>query len=162
MWVKIANFGVGGLREVGFYQNTNLLLVLSSDGRGLFDCLKGEKIARDYVDYYSEKWNSETGLVEGIGNLSGEMVVCGGFEFPDVLDKETPEGDKVIIVERWDGTHILIKNNYTTHKLIKNPYDTERAYGFSKTGETFVFATSCDLQIWVKTSANNSNSPSDF
>ncbi|MCU0443883.1 MAG: hypothetical protein MUE85_03125 [Microscillaceae bacterium] len=150
MWQKIANFGVGGLREIGFYQNTNLLLVLSSNGRGLFDCLSGEKIARDYEDYYSEKWDYETGLVEGIGILAGKQVVCGGFEYPDILDKKTTGGDQVLIKELGNNTHILIQNNHSTTYLLTNPYDTERAFGFSRTGETFVFATSADLVICVQ------------
>lgn len=56
---QFKHFSVGGLTEVGFSEtNPNLLLVISGNGRGLFDCSKLEKIERDYnndfeIDYSS-------------------------------------------------------------------------------------------------------------
>ena len=67
MWQKRNNWTIGGLLEIGFKPNSDLLMVLSSQGRGIFDCLKDEKIGRDYFDYYMEKWDSEQGIVEGFG-----------------------------------------------------------------------------------------------
>lgn len=157
MWNKIALYGVGGLREIGFYKNTNLILVLSGQGRGLFDCSTGEKIARDKSDYYTEKWDSNTGIVEGIADLKDELIICGGFEYPDKLNKETYYGDKISIKKEtrkiWNGSNaeceiIYIESNNDKVEVYFSAYGINRAFGFSNTGETFVMATSSDLHIW--------------
>lgn len=49
-WTEPALFVVGGLTEVGFSESGEYLLLVSSSGRGLIDCTKLEKIARDYDD----------------------------------------------------------------------------------------------------------------
>ena len=51
-WVPRVKRAVGGLTEVAFSRNYNhLLLIISSSGRGVLDCLSGEIIARDYEEY---------------------------------------------------------------------------------------------------------------
>ena len=46
-WKKTI-FAIGGLSEIGFSkQNPNLLLVISSQGRGLIDCQNSKLIERD-------------------------------------------------------------------------------------------------------------------
>ena len=52
-WKLVASVAIGGLRSVGFDRNSDNLLVVSSQGRGVLDCITGEKIARDYDEYYS-------------------------------------------------------------------------------------------------------------
>jgi len=42
-WKSMGKFAVGGLTEIGFSKNTELLLVISSSGRGVIDCAWGEK-----------------------------------------------------------------------------------------------------------------------
>lgn len=67
-WKKVASFGIGGLTEVGYAPDSDLLLVVSSQGRGVFNCISGEKIARDCED--SLDFIDETKLVAlGIGPL---------------------------------------------------------------------------------------------
>jgi len=97
MWIKNETFAVGGLREIGFRKNTDFLLVLSADGRGLFDCLAGQKKARNSDDYYSDYWNSETGLIDGFDIFKNEKIHCGGFEHPNTLSKTTVDGWAIIV-----------------------------------------------------------------
>ncbi|MGV3611479.1 MAG: hypothetical protein ACO1N0_11045 [Fluviicola sp.] len=159
MWKRKKHFGIGGLREIGFYAETNYLLVLSSQGRGLFDCLTGEKIARDPYDYYSEEWNPDTGLVKGIGFLSDKEMECGGFEYRDVLVKEIGNSLKTEVVkeirEIWNKEVkeievLYLVDNGTKTEIYAFPYGIDRAYGFSKNGTCFVLGTSGDLFIWIK------------
>ncbi|QKZ04049.1 hypothetical protein [Pseudomonas eucalypticola] len=49
-WIEAARYCVAGLFDIGFHRDSELLLVVSSSGRGVFDCLTGAKIARDYAD----------------------------------------------------------------------------------------------------------------
>jgi hypothetical protein len=53
-WKKIANHAVGGLFQIGYAEDSDLLLVLSHNGRGIFDCLTGERIARDTKDAFDQ------------------------------------------------------------------------------------------------------------
>lgn len=46
-WRCTGSFSVGGLIDVGFGTHSDLLMVISGTGRGVFDCLTGEKVARD-------------------------------------------------------------------------------------------------------------------
>jgi hypothetical protein len=51
-WKRVATVAIGGLRSLGFDQESENLLILSSQGRGVIDCLTGEKIARDDEEFY--------------------------------------------------------------------------------------------------------------
>lgn len=160
-WTKINSFAVGGLREMGFYKDTNFLMVMSND-RGIFDCFKGEKVGRDYSDYYSEKWNSDTGMVDGFDFMVGERVHCGGFEHPDVLRKTTKDNWKTIVKndkrpdyrdQLVDGEIMFLINENTREEieLMTFLYGIDRGYGFSNNNNCFVIATSSDLHIWKRT-----------
>lgn len=159
MWKLKSDFAIGGLREMGFYQDTNYLLLLSSQGRGLFDCLAGEKIARDSYDYYSEEWDSNTGLVKGIGKLSDKEIKCGGFEYADILDKEigkylktetSKEKRKIWNGEIQEVDVLYIRDNAEKIEIYSTPYGLDRAFGFSKNGKCFVLGISSNLYIWTK------------
>jgi hypothetical protein len=91
MWTKIGYQHVGGLREIGFFENSDNLLVLGGSGRTVFNCLSNEKIARDRVDYYTEKWNWKSGIIEGFEQFKNQKVICSGFEYKDNLKKETAD-----------------------------------------------------------------------
>lgn len=50
-WVRRTGLWiVGGALQVGYAEDSDLLLVFSHAGRGIFDCLTGERLARDRHD----------------------------------------------------------------------------------------------------------------
>jgi hypothetical protein len=49
-WIASAVHAIGGLTEIGFADDTDLLLVVSHQGRGVLDCHTGQRIARDWYD----------------------------------------------------------------------------------------------------------------
>jgi len=159
MWHKTGNWAIGGLQEIGFNSNSDLLMVLSSQGRGIFDCVKNEKIGRDYFDYYMENWDSDLGIVEGFGILKDEKIKCGGFEAPDILKKETKDGWKIKIEKairpNWKKEDVMSNVLYLTNKEINEKIEIyyfhskiDRGYGYSETGNSFVIGTSSNLLIW--------------
>lgn len=161
MWTKLNTWAIGGLREIGFKSNTDFLMVLSSQGRGLFDCLKNEKIARDPYDYYNMDWDSETGKVEGVGILESEEIICGGFEHPNVLQQSTEDGWKTLIKTElrpnWKNEALPAEVLYLQNDLINQNqelaffhYGLDRGFGFSDTGLSFVIGTSSDLYIFTR------------
>lgn len=48
----IGGSAVGGLTDIGFVPGTDDLLVVSSQGRGLFDTLTSENISRHYAEFF--------------------------------------------------------------------------------------------------------------
>ncbi|MBX7174913.1 MAG: hypothetical protein K1X72_28310 [Pyrinomonadaceae bacterium] len=66
IWKKVNSFAIGGLTQVGYAPNSDILLVVSHQGRGIFDCLIGEKIARDYDSETDQTWE-QTVKLEGDG-----------------------------------------------------------------------------------------------
>jgi hypothetical protein len=70
-WSLITSISVGGLRSVGFDRHTDVLLVVSSQGRGIIDCRSGEKLARDDEEYFEGEEHLEA---EGIGLLQGKII----------------------------------------------------------------------------------------
>ena len=161
MWIKRNSWAIGGLRELGFKPDTDYLMVLSSQGRGLFDCLKNEKIARDPYDYYNMEWNSETGKVKGIGIFEGEEIICGGFEFPNVFPSSTTDGWVISIKTElrlnWKNEELPAEVLYLRNDLSNQNqelaffhYGLDRGYGFSDTGRSFVIGTSSDLCVFTR------------
>ncbi len=76
-WRRVAAHSVGGLTDVGFADSSDLLLVISSAGRGLFDCVTGDRIARDpSEDFVFDAYNLSA---EGIGPIAGNRVRTAGL-----------------------------------------------------------------------------------
>lgn len=161
MWSKIGHQAVGGLLEVGFVENTDYLIVLGSSGRTIFNCITNEKTARDRQDYYVENWDPETGVVEGFDLFEGKSIICGGFEYPDQILKETSDYWSIKITEELrpnykkeiKSAEVMTLFNSKNNKEIEVEvfhYSITRAYGFSKTGRSFIIAHSHGVDIWTR------------
>ncbi len=159
-WRQVAAIAVGGLRAVGFDRGSELLLIVSSGGRGVVDCQTGAKLARDDADYYKDAQNLEA---EGIGPLEGKAVriagVCGGG-----LTNWTADGWSMELVTlHWPTQEVLLMEPYSTlydslqgkpNRFHKIGSDSEfRAYGFSSSGRTLVLATSSEVLSFVRDDA---------
>ena len=75
-WEIAGKFVVVGLLDVGFDRDSELLLVSSSSGLGVIDCVTGQKVARDnsetlFTDRYLE--------CQGIGPLEGKTIRMAGI-----------------------------------------------------------------------------------
>lgn len=91
-WQLVCEASVGGLLSVGFARNTELILVTSSQGRGVFDSTTGERIARDTEENFPEDpFNLEAA---GIGPLDGQMIRIAGI-YGGGLPKVCPDGWKL-------------------------------------------------------------------
>ena len=86
-WTRKCEFAVGGLEYFGFAESSDILFVLSSQGRGLIDMSKNEKIARDDAfDYPSD----------------GALLTSRGF---DVL-----EGKTIWLAGKYGGSMLPVSN----------------------------------------------------
>lgn len=160
-WIYIGFQPVGGLREIGFIENSDFLMVLGGGGRTVFDCLTSVKYARDRFDYYSEKWDASTGIIEGFDQFKNLKILCGGFEYKDILEKTTVDNweAKVRAEKRYDyrnqlqNAEVLYLQNTQTKKEIAVQvfhYGITRAFGFSPTNISFVVAESHGIYFWKR------------
>ena len=156
-WVHKATFAIGGLIGVGYAEDSDLLLVHSSQGRGVFDCLAGTKIARDYDDE-NDTFDEIHLTAEGIGPLEGQTIRMAGlygggltkvsFDSWHLLDMTLDWPDRSVFLELPFKSIYEGVENCT--KLEDDGACELRTYGFSQTGKSFVIALSCQVAIFSR------------
>lgn len=155
-WTCVTSAGVGGLTAVGYARDTDLLLVTSSQGRGVFDCLTGERVARDpNMEFLEDTGNLETA---GIGPLAGQLIRMSGI-FGGGLPVVTADGWQAErLVLQWPAESLILVPPEASifgglynkpSQFLKISVESEvRAWGFSPTGHSLVLATSSDVTIY--------------
>lgn len=154
-WQQVTILPVGGLRAVGYDRHSDLLLIVSSQGRGVVDCLSGQKVARDYEEYHGDEKHLEA---EGIGPLAGKTIYMTGLHgggLPlqtedtwrlEIVTLDWPVNDIFLFApSSWIYGSFVAKPDHS----VKLASEAElRACGFSHTGCSFVIATASDLTIY--------------
>ena len=158
-WQIKTAISVGGLESVGFDLHSDNLLIVSSQGRGVVNCLTGEKTARDYDD---DNWDVQKYCryleAEGIGELAGKNITMaglygGGLPICTEDDWELysitlnwPE-EMIILVEPGSDLYGSVCNRPDNFVLIERDACI-RAYGFSHSNRSFVIATTSDVTVY--------------
>ena len=157
-WRKLPAVHAGGLEHVGFGKQGDLLLLVSTAGRGVVNCLTGENLARDYTDYFPDSGTLEA---EGIGPLDGCSVRVAGI-FGSGLSCYTNDGWNI---ERhplsWPDDELILCP--PGHSMLWQPPNAATkatkllplisslvAFGFSPTGKSLVIASSSDVTIYYR------------
>jgi hypothetical protein len=153
-WTRLAVHAIGGLTEVGFADESDLLLVVSAQGRGVFDGRTGERVARDRTEP-DEGWYDERRLrAFGIGPLEGRLIRLAGLHGGGLLRGGRDGWWVDDITLDWPDVSLLLGGPWGwiydgTTSFVKLSVEREvRAFGFSDTGESFVIATSSDLAVF--------------
>lgn len=154
-WRK-QSFAVGGLWAVGFGSGSDLLLVVSVNGRGVFDCLSGERVARDPGD---DAYDEDSETVAGLGPLAGSRVEMNGTGGGIVTRRILPLASQ----DGWVVANTLPPAGSREAVFLRTPTtsgDAEwskiaeaeevRAIGFSPTDRTLVVAEPHTLHVWCR------------
>ncbi len=146
---------IGGLLEVGFAPVSELLIVVSPEGRGVFDCSTGERVARDY-DIDLKQWADPIRLTaEGIGPLGEQTVRMAGI-WGGGLPLFTADGWNLNAIPLSLVEYIAllcppqtdIYSDKTFDQCLKIYMgDPIRACGFSDTGRSFVVAEGSGVSL---------------
>lgn len=159
-WQLVKSVAVGGLTHVGYANDSDLLLVISHQGRSVIDCLTGNKLARDYEEDFEDLDEIKL-IAPGIGPIEKQNIRISGLSgggLPNITD----DGWHIeTIALPWPKyfvflSHLSQHNARETHWLeaATKVGDSEaceiHACGFSETGKTFVIARSCDLDIFSR------------
>ncbi len=161
---RLTRIPIGGLLGVGFATNpTNghdLIMVVSSQGHGLFDALSGKKIARDRnPDPDLETPTGPDLSCPGIGPLTGSQVRIAGL-FGGGLHSTTDDGWTLdVVAPDWPHHRVLLSED---GGLCRGPagehwwnifhanYSELRTAGFSPSGRTLVIATSSVITLFIR------------
>lgn len=157
-WRRVGEHSVGGLTDIGFANDSDLLIVLSGQGRGLFDCTTGERVGRDHsTDYPHDERNLTT---TGFGVLNGQAIRTAGLAGGG-LPTGTHDGwcvhrfalhwPEEILLLTPPGHWIYGDAPSMGSDFYRLGADSEvRAFGFSPTGRSLIIATGSDLVILTK------------
>ena len=147
-WRNARTYAVGGLFEVGYAPASDLLLVHSANGRGIFDCITAERLARD--DEEPMDTSDPIRLTaQGFGPLDGQSIRMAGL-FGGALPLTTTDHHRLEEHSPdWPNRAILLVKPDRSKTPAGDDGECElRAFGFSETGRSFVIATSCELVIF--------------
>ena len=143
---------------MGFADGTDLLLVISWNGRGVFDCQTGTRIARDYHEM-DESWYNPVQLSAlGIGPLAGVTIRLAGLHgggLPVVtadgwsVEVAYPDWPDGVVILEPPGTSVYIEDRAIGCVKVAD-IESARGYGFSGTGRTLVVSESHTLQIFTR------------
>lgn len=162
MWELKNTYAIGGLENIGYAPHQDHLLVLSSQGEGLFNCITGERIARvRNGDDWWERLNQETNTITGFDLLSNIKISTYGLHGEDNLPKITkdgwslkisdPEPDDLPFEKYLVQKIYLVSPNQKEKTLIAKDGPCElRAFGFSDTGNSLIVALSCEIVIYSR------------
>lgn len=159
-WRIVSTAFVGGLIEVGYAPKSDLVLVVSHDGRGGFDAKTGEHLARDRSPSTDPWFDPISMTASGIGPLEGVVIRLAGLSGGG-LPKSTADGWRLETAYLdWPDACVFISSPGA------NPFDEQRsagctripindgtelrACGFSETGRTFVIATNSDIVFYCR------------
>src|SRR5688572_2281413 len=145
MWTHKETFAIGGLENVGFIPYQDYLIVLSSNGEGIFDCLTGQRIARNHNNYeWNNRFNDESMIIKGFDLFADSEIQTSGLHGADKLKKEW-KGWRL----KEQGHEIVLLSPNMKRKIVLDDDICElRCFGFSDTGKSFVVASSCELIIY--------------
>ena len=157
-WRQVVSHAVGGLTEVGFASRSDLLLVVSSQGRGLFDGRSEELAARDPAPP-DDGWYDEVRLTAlGIGPIGDQLVRLAGLHGGGLsactddgwaITRIAPDWPLESIVLDPPGSSVLYEGHDRGCTRIAEGFEM-RAYGFSETGLSLVVASSDHVELWCR------------
>ena len=130
-----------------------MLLVVSHEGRGVYDCLSGQRVALDKNEDIWPDHDKDANTFSGVGPLLGVRIKTHGLYGGDGLVKQNHDGDRLTMHE----DELWLEPVRGERELVLDLSKSEvRAHGFSPTGKSFVVGTSTDLAIWTDGSTEDS------
>jgi hypothetical protein len=156
-WRFVASVAVGGLTHVGYSPESDTVLVLSSQGRGVIDCLTGTKVARDYEEFFPGLEESRL-QCPGIGPLADRKIRIAGLTGGGLPTMKHDGWHLEALALPWPRYFVFLSRPFksvldgleSTTKVGDEGACEYRAHGFSDTGNSFVIALSCELNIYSR------------
>jgi len=164
LWYHRNTFAIGGLQNVGYAKAQDILIVLSTQGQGLFNCISGEKIARLNNDLgWLEHFDEITNSIAGFDCLKDIIIPTSGLYGTNCLARQTNDGWSLTTtksINKFIANNSIISHS-VTQIYLTTPNEEKyflgedgacelRAFGFSDTFKSLIVATSCELIIYSR------------
>ena len=154
-WKLLGTIAIGDIMEVGFAEDSEMLLVLSGHDRELIDCHSGRRVARDPGVEHRSSWYGAHDLIgNGFGPMSGRQVRLAGVGGGG-LARITRDGWGAVRAPiDWPDEFLLLTAPYSSifhpeaqfWKLAAAHEPV--AWGFSYTGKSLIAATAEGVTIF--------------
>jgi hypothetical protein len=157
-WRHLTSLHVGGVQAVGFSEREEYLLVISADGRGLFELPSGARVARDY-DFGGPWWDIVRLKARALDPIGDEWVTVAGIHGGGLLHV-TPDGWSLErIAPDWPNEYVFLfppgaspfgpSGRAPYSNLGPSPEgESIRVYGFSASGLYFIIATGSEVLLF--------------
>jgi hypothetical protein len=159
-WARLGDVPIIGITEIGFAEDSELLLVLSGHGREVIDCRSLARPARDYSMEHRSAWYGRHDLIGmGFGPLSNRHVALSGA-FGGGLPTVTRDGwGAARVPVDWPDEYLLLVAPFSSirhpsaqfWKLLASRDSV--AWGFSYSGRSLVAATVEGVSIFSRSQA---------
>ncbi len=158
-WRAAGVFAVPALEAVGFDRSSELLLIISGEGRGVIDCSTGEKIARKHGPLEPDTFAGPLQAM-GIGPLEGQQIATAGKKGGGLM-RTTHDGWALEIVTlEWPRAEILLvpprtslfacqEDEHARFSRIESHPELHTC-GFSFSGRSLAIAAGDDLTIYCR------------
>jgi hypothetical protein len=153
-WIRKGSFSVGGFEYFGFTESSDLLVVISSQGRSIIDMSTNEKVARDH----STEFPLDEVLLtsEGFDILEGKTIKLAGKYGGSILPTINRAGESLVRASPlYPCEDILFQppfENCFNQRFNKNCVRIYRGflycYGFSFSGKYFVASDDGGITYW--------------
>ena len=158
-WTRKGYFSIGGFLYFGFAESSDIMLVISANGRGLFDLSKNEKIARDHSSDFPL---DETLLIsKGFDILEGETIKLAGKFGGSILPVSNKSLETLVRVSPLYPCEDIIFQppyencfadgrfkNISSDNCVRLYRGFLYCYGFSFSGKYFVIADEGGITYW--------------
>ena len=156
-WVLLGTIAIGGITEVGFADDSEVLLMLSGHDRELIDCRSGKRLARDTGTEHRSSWYGPHDLIgNGFGPLHGRQIRLAGASGGGLCFFAPDGWGAVRCPIDWPEEYLLLTAPYYSIHQLTTPFwklDKTReavAWGFSFTGNSLIAATAEGLTIFAR------------
>ncbi len=154
-WVALAKLQVPGITEIGFAEDSDVLIVISSHMRELIDCRSGRVIARDTGIEHRSAWYGHHDLIaHGFGLLSGREIRLSGAVGGGLLSL-TPDGwGATRVAINWPEESLILTSPYSSIHNADAPFwkiaitREPVGWGFSFSGDSLVAATADEVMVF--------------
>jgi hypothetical protein len=154
-WRFVGSFAIGGLQAVGFSRYCDSLLVVSSQGLGIFDAETGERVARDADPDWKAVFDDRNLRCQGFDILADEVIDLCGIDGGG-LPMTTSRGEVLELVGMdFPQSAVVLSTNFRSLGLYA-PSESMIVYkgyvrfcGFSWSRDCFVVVDE-DMHIWSR------------
>jgi hypothetical protein len=156
-WTPMGLAPITGITEVGFAEDSELLLVLSGQSREIIDCATGKIVARDKTTEHRSSWYGPHDLIGmGFGPLNGRRIALAGASGGG-LPVFTRDGwGAVRLPIDWPDEYLVLMAPFHSIYQPAAPFwkmgvaREPTAWGFSFTGNSLIAATTEGVSVFVR------------